>query len=286
MKIAVVGSSGYLGKFLVNRLKSRRYSVVKAGRQADADYYLDLCHPEEFNYGILSGIDYVVFTAAVSSPDECSLKFEYCWNINVTSTEYFMKKAVKAGCKIIFFSSDAVFGNFSEEEIYTEISETAPDTPYGEMKKYIEDSFQDNDVFKTIRLSYVVSAEDKFVRYCIDCAKNNKTAEIYHPFYRNCISITDVEDAVIWLFNNWMKFEYNALNIAGTELVSRIRIADEINRRFGNRLRYTIVEPEKIFFEKRPKIIQMKSLFLEKYNILKSESFTEKIQRELKEIKV
>ena len=38
----------------------------------------------------------------------------------------------------------------------------------------------------------------------------------------------------MWLINHWNEYEYSVLNVAGEELVSRVRMADEINRRFKN----------------------------------------------------
>ena len=57
-----------------------------------------------------------------------------------------------------------------------------------------------------------------------------KWAEIFHPFYRNCITISEVYNIIIWLLNNWSEFDSSFLNAVGPELVSRVRIADEINR--------------------------------------------------------
>ena len=67
------------------------------------------------------------------------------------------------------------------------------------------------------------------------------------------------------------------------ELVSRVRIVDELNRILDKELEYTISIPKPDFFENRPKITQMKSNFLQKYKILEDISFTEKFQKEIKE---
>ncbi len=49
-------------------------------------------------------------------------------------------------------------------------------------------------------------------------------------FYRNCIVVSDVVKVVEWMINNWEEFTDFVLNVAGNELISRVRIADEINR--------------------------------------------------------
>ena len=278
MKTAIVGSSGYIAWYLLKRFEN----VLKIDQTPEADAHLNLAEAEKFDYSVLDGVDYVIFTAAISGPDMCANEFEKCWSINVIGTEHFIKNAIAHGCNVLFFSSDAVFGDIPGE-IYTELSETKAQTPYGRMKKAVEDCFKDDPNFKAIRLSYVVSKNDRFASYCLKCIKTGEKADIFHPFYRNCITVSDVVNTVDWLINHWEDYEPQVLNVAGNELVSRVRIADELNRLYDNRLKYVITSPSEDFYKNRPKITQMKSLYLNKYGILKDESFTEKIKKELEE---
>lgn len=282
MKIAIVGSSGYIAGFLISRFEkdSSVEKILKIDQTDEADVRLNLTDATKFNYNILEDIDYVVFTAAISGPDKCASDFELCWNINVTGTSCFIEEAIKKNCKVLFFSSDAVYGNI-RGKIYDEESETKAETPYGRMKKAVEDKFKNEQNFKCIRLSYVVSAKDRFVSYCLSCVEKNEIADVFHPFYRNCIVVNDVVNVVWWFANNWNNYPYYVLNIAGEELVSRVRIADELNRIIDGKLKYTISLPGGDFYKNRPQITQMKSLYLSKFNILENNTFTEKIQNEL-----
>ena len=286
MNIAVVGSSGYIAGFIIDRLQKENIveNILKIDQNINADVYLDLADAVEFDYSVLDNVDFVIFTAAISGPDKCAQEFDFCWNINVTGTGYFINKAIERNCRVLFFSSDAVFGDIPGA-IYTEKSETKAQTPYGKMKKAVEDRFKDCELFKAIRLSYVVSAKDRFVSYCLDCISQNAEADIFHPFYRNCISVSDVVDVVIWFMHNWEQYEYFVLNVAGKELVSRLRIADEINRITGNKLKYKISCPGDDFYTNRPSVTQMVSLFMNKYAILRDITFTEKISKELEDVK-
>ena len=285
MKVALVGSSGYIASFILKRFEKedKIESVLKIDRSENADAYLDLAEPEKFDYELLDVIDYIIFTAAISGPDQCAKEFDTCWKINVTGTCYFIREAIKRNCRILFFSSDAVFGNIPEK-IYDENSETLAATPYGRMKKAVEDMFKTEILFKAIRLSYVASAKDRFVTYCLSCIRNGVVADIFHPFYRNVIVVSDVVNVVIYFAYHWDDYKPTFLNVAGKELVSRVRIADELNRFLDNQLRYTISFPDKTFFENRPKITHMQSLYLKKYSIISDNTFTEKIAKELEEI--
>ena len=284
MRVAVIGSSGYISGFLLERFAREPgiEPVLKIDRSPDADVYLNLEKAEEFDDQILEGVDFVVFTAAISGPDMCASEFDYCWAVNVTGTSYVIRKALAHGCRVLFFSSDAVFGDVPGM-VYDENAETRPVTPYGRMKKAIEDMFQGEPSFKAIRLSYVTSARDRFVSYCLDCIDNRKTAEVFHPFYRNCITVRDVVDTVVWFAKHWEAYVPSVLNVAGKELVSRVRIADEINRCLEGALHYTISRPEEAFYRNRPAITQIESLYLGKYGILSEDSFTKKFQKELRE---
>ncbi len=284
MKVALVGSSGYIAGFLLERFSREKEieSVLKIDQNENADVFLDLTEAAKFDYSCLDDVDYIVFTAAISGPDKCASDFSFCWNINVTGTSYFIQEAIMRKCRVLFFSSDAVFGDIPGC-IYTEKSETKATTPYGRMKKAVEDAFKTYPLFKAIRLSYVASAKDRFVSYCLSCLENGTTADVFHPFYRNCVVVSDVVDVVVWLAKHWEEYEGFVLNVAGKELVSRVRIADEINRMCNNRLHYTISTPEEGFYQNRPKITQMTSLYLAKYHIIDDNTFTEKIQKEFKE---
>ena len=122
--------------------------------------------------------------------------------------------------------------------------------------------------------------------YCFECIKNNKVAEIFHPFYRNMIVVSDVVEVVVYFARHWEEYEPTFLNVAGKELISRIRVADEINRFLGGELRYTVSLPGEKFFVNRPCITQMSSLYLQKYKIIPDNTFTEKIKSELEDKRI
>ena len=86
MKIALVGSSGYIAGFILKRFseEAKINSVLKLDRDEKSDVYLDIAEAEKFDYNFLNDIDYVVFTAAISSPDQCAKEYDSCWKINVT----------------------------------------------------------------------------------------------------------------------------------------------------------------------------------------------------------
>lgn len=287
MKVALVGSSGYIAQFILKRFaeESEIESVLKLDRNENSDVYLNLSEAEKFNYSSLNEIDYIVFTAAISSPDQCAKEFDTCWRINVIGTSYFIRESIKRKCRVLFFSSDATFGDIPGK-VYDEESPTEAYTSYGKMKKAVEDEFKSEKNFKAIRLSYVASAKDKYYSYLLNCIRNNEVADIFHPFYRNVTVVSDVVDVVTYFALHWDDYNPTFLNVAGKELVSRVRMADELNRFFGGRLKYIISMPKEDFFINRPQITQMRSLYMNEYGIVEDNTFTEKISKEFKEIEL
>lgn len=278
-----MGCSGYIGSRLCFDFNGAAQieEVVKIGITDNADIlHLDLSEPERFHYDILAGLDYILFLSAVSSPDRCYKNHNESWKINVTGTEYFIRNAIEKGCRILFFSSDAVYGE-DKGNVFYEDTETLADTAYGIMKKQIEDTFKKDVFFKTIRLSYVVSKKDRFLSYCLHCMENNGEAAIYHPFYRNCIMLHEVSEAVRWMLLHWNDYPDWVLNVCGSELVSRVEIADSLNRLYDRQIKYRIEDPPGEFFSCRHKITQMNSKYLYHYNILKRTSFVESLRAEL-----
>ncbi len=280
MKILLTGSSGYISGFIIERFKDR-YEIIKADMNDSADVYLNLEKADDFDYGVLNDVEYVIFPAAISSPDLCEKEYEKCWKINVAGTEIFIDEALKRGCKVLFFSSDAVYGDHPEE-VFDEESYTDASTAYGKMKKAIEDRFKHCEAFKAIRLSYVVSPKDKFTKYVLHCMETGETCEVYDPFYRNCITINDVLDCIDYLLENWNDYDPVFLNIAGKDLVGREDIVKELNRLCGDKITYKVIYPGDAFYSCRPKKTQMTSLYLQEYRILRDESFSEKMNREFK----
>ncbi len=287
MKVAVVGHTGYVAASLIQRIEKEQgiELVVKIGRSAQPDYYLDLGRAEDFDYSVLETIDMVVFTAGITSPDQCAKVPDVCWKINVSGTNFFIREAIKRDCRVLFFSSDAVFGR-DQTIIFDEHSEAENPTVYGRMKKAVEEEFKEEKFFKAIRPSYILSKDDRFTSYCLQCMRTGEQAEIYHPFYRNAVFLSDIIEMVLFLITNWEIYEPTFLNAAGNELVSRVRIADELNWIFDGRLKYMIKIPPEGFFADRAVVIRMRSIYADQYHMLSTHGFTEKMKKEMRGITI
>lgn len=251
----IIGKNGFIAKKLLER---NDYAVTSSNDSKEL--YLDLKNAENFNYSLIDEKSNIILLAAISSPDECNNNYDESYKINVIGTKYFINEAIKRGAKVLFFSSDVVYGNTVQE--VDENSLTNPFGNYAKMKDEIEKAFEEEKNFKVFRLSYVLSKEDKYLSYLKSCVDKNEVAEVFHPFSRKVVFIDDVLEAIENILVKWDSFENQKFNICGDEDISRKDIADFYNEEVGNKLKYTILEPNEKFWEARPKDINMTSLYL------------------------
>ena len=80
LNIALLGSSGYIAEYLIEKLEKEKEieKILRIGRTDLADIYLELQEAENFPYDILRDIDYIIFTAAISGPDQCASEIPTC----------------------------------------------------------------------------------------------------------------------------------------------------------------------------------------------------------------
>lgn len=271
-RIILLGSTGYIGKKLLVELK-KKFQVITIGRGVSNDIEFDLSHSDMFDYNALLPSDIIVHLAAISSPDTCKNKYDLAYSVNVSGTNNFIKNALNKGCKVLFYSSDAVYGH--AETVFTESSICNPVGEYGNMKHEVEKTFIGNEKVKILRLSYVLSADDKYNKYLKSCYVNQNTAEIFDPFDRNVIYIDDLIEATINIISSWDDFKNQITNICGNEIVSRLDMAKYFDENSEKELKYIVTDPPKDFFKARPIRLMTNSLYLEKILGRKSKKISE-----------
>jgi len=125
------------------------------------------------------------------------------------------------------------------------------------MKRVVEQYFEGRSRFKVFRLSYVFSWSDKFMEYLHHSFREGKKIEVF-PFYRKMIYLGDVLGCIESLINQWDDIEQSVFNICGTELVSRLDLAQLYDSIVG-RIDYELVDPPEDFFLARAQTIFVNS---------------------------
>jgi dTDP-4-dehydrorhamnose reductase len=261
MAILITGRSGFLSARLGARLARDHAVRFTSSRTGEDALPLDLAQAAEFDYGVIREGDIVILLAAISSPDVCRNEFERAYAVNVTGTIRFAKECLERGARILFFSSDTVYG--AVEGACDENSELRPAGEYARMKAEVEQRFPGEPGFRTFRLSYMFSREDRFTRYLRDCGARGEEAEVFHPMSRRIVHVDDVVAATAALCERWERPGASpTVNVGGPELLSRVDLAALFRDVVDRRLRFRVVSPGSAFFEARPRVINMESRYL------------------------
>jgi len=256
-KIITVGATGYIGSRLHDRASKDFVTCGTSSRGADGLLRLSLEAPGGFDYEIIRQADVVFLAAAISAPDICAREHERAWAVNVTGTSEFIARVMARGGRVIFFSSDTVYGERNDD--LDEMAACNPAGEYAAMKQEVEGRFLGSPLFKSIRLSYVFSREDKFTRYLSGCSARDEKAEIFHPFYRAVIHRDDVVEGAIALARRWDEFPQGIINFGGPKVLARTEFVEILQEAALPNLRFQVIEPAADFFENRPRVIRMVS---------------------------
>lgn len=256
-KYFVIGGRGYLGAALFSSIPEGVVGLRTASSAADSFLRLRLESSQDHADLPIDDGDVVFLTAAISAPDICAREHDRAWAVNVTGTSTFIRRVIDRGARVVFFSSDTVYGEREDE--FEETAACNPAGEYAEMKREVEQRFAGNASFKAIRLSYVFSRGDKFSRYLAGCVERNEEADLFHPFFRAIVHRDDVVDGALALAARWDEVPEQVINFGGPQVLSRIDFAECLREAHLHDLRFKVTEPGADFFKNRPRVIAMTS---------------------------
>jgi dTDP-4-dehydrorhamnose reductase len=257
-KLIIAGADGYIGQRIQRRVQNNNNVILLSPLSNDNYKFFDLLQISKFNFNIINKSDTIILLAGISSPDLCNKQYQYSFKINVIGTIEFISCCLKKGARVLFFSSDTIYGN-SKERNDENIFPTNPIGEYGNMKLLVEKYFRGEPNFKSFRLSYVFSWNDKFMIYLRECFEREITAEIYDPLIRKVVYIEDLISCIINIHKGWEKFNNQYFNICGPDYLSRVEIANYFIQNIGH-LNLKIIKPDNDFFKARPPKINFNSL--------------------------
>ena len=253
-KVFIFGASGFLGRAFLSELPSE-WDVISVGRNNE-DLFFDLnsSEPEKLK-NIVSKGDFWIFLAAISSPDECENNAKFAYQLNVIKTKKLIKWLTNIGVKVIFASSDAVFGN-KIEKAYDD-DETCPTGEYAKHKATIENFISNNSLVKVMRLSYVLSLDDNFSKLLNEHEKYKKKLNVFLGFKRHIVLLDDVIFGLINLIKRWNHLNFKKINFCGHVLVDRCEMVGILRERHYKELEYICVEAPNAFWVGRSKVINL-----------------------------
>ncbi len=237
MKILITGANGLLGQKLVALLTSKPHiQVVATSRGANRISYdlpdytyhpLDIMQPAEVNRIIaLEKPDVIMHTAAMTHVDECELKQEECWNLNVEAVQHLIEAASQYPCFFIHLSTDFIFSG--ESGPLHEEDQANPVNFYGKSKleaeKLILQSQLDYAIVRTI-LVYGVTphmSRSNIILWVKDSLEKNKPIRVVDDQYR---TPTLAEDLATGCYLVAEKKTKGIFHISGGEMLTPYQMA-------------------------------------------------------------
>jgi dTDP-4-dehydrorhamnose reductase len=232
-KAAVIGASGYVGRYLLDALGPRGIGTGHA-HPANLIPFDIATDPLQRLVDAADGrISHVFFAGGATNPERCAREPDATRIINVANTIRLMREAMDRGATPVFLSTDYVFhgntGNYVEADI------PDPTTEYGRQKAEVEAWLQNSDrPWLIARLSKVVGLEQDAPSVIgqwtaeMKIGKPIRSAEdqVFAPAWakdvaRALLAIVDAGQTGVW-------------HVAGPEPVNRYELArllaDEIAR--------------------------------------------------------
>jgi dTDP-4-dehydrorhamnose reductase len=233
-KAAVIGASGYVGRYLLARLGARAVGTYAARPvlgltpfNIASDSLADLEKAAD------EPLTHVFLVGGVANPERCAREPRETRTINVDGVIRLAGEAMQAGIIPVYLSTDYVFRG--DTGGYREIDPKAPTTEYGRQKAEVEAWLAASDQpFLLTRLSKVVGFEADIHsiigQWCVEIKADKPiraaSDQIFSPAFA-----ADIARAVIDLADAG---QTGAWHVAGPEPVSRYdlarTLADEIEK--------------------------------------------------------
>lgn len=262
MATHLVGATGNIGKRVVEKGGDKINAISRFELKLDQrPLYYNFDAKSIGGTAIKEG-DVIIFAAAISEPSVVSAQFEKALAVNVDSTGEFIETALGKGCKVLFLSSDAVYGDV--ESGFDESHPPNPKGAYAEMKAVIEKRFEGNLNFKALRLSYNFYKDDRFTTYLRQCAENGVEAEVFDPLTRSVVHRDDTVDAILSIAANWDNAEGQYINCGGPQVLSRQQFTEIVKNIALPNLKFKVTQPPAKFYGDRAAFSEMHSPNLEK----------------------
>ena len=262
MATYLVGATGNIGKRVVEKGGDKINVISRFELKLDQrPLYYNFDAKTIGGTAIKEG-DVIIFAAAISEPSVVSAQFEKAFAVNVESTGEFIETALGKGCKVLFLSSDAVYGDV--ESGFDESHPVNPKGAYAEMKAVVEKRFEGNSNFKALRLSYNFFKDDRFTTYLRQCAENGVEAEVFDPLTRSVVHRDDTVDAILSIAANWDNAEGQYINCGGPQVLSRQQFTEIVKNIALPNLKFKVTQPPAKFYGDRAAFSEMHSPNLEK----------------------
>ncbi|OYU54541.1 MAG: NAD(P)-dependent oxidoreductase [Chitinophagaceae bacterium BSSC1] len=238
MKILVTGSNGFLGQHLTQFLVEKGHQVLALSRGAQRIpvgkflyQSVDLSQKEAVSQSFEAfKPDLLIHSAAMSKPDECHLDQAACLLHNVTATEHLLAEASKTGARMLYVSTDFIFG---ENGPHAETAIPNPLNFYGQSKLMAEEivraSGLDYHIVRPVFIygKYWEGMRPSFIQWVAQNLEAGKHIKVVSDQLRTPSYVLDLCKGIELVFSGPTNTEYH---LAGKDRISPYEMALTVAR--------------------------------------------------------
>jgi len=225
-KVLVTGASGLLGSNIVNIIKNQ-YNVYAIYYMHPMNFdsvtclRLDLTSQKEVESIIIEiKPDWIIHCAACTNVDYCELYPAEAEKLNVFVSEYLASAAKKAGARMIYISTDAVFEG--KRGNYRETDHPSPVNIYGETKlkgeQVIQRVLKDYIIIRTNIYGWNMQNKQSLAEWMLAHFRAKQEFNGFRDIYFSPILVNDLIDLMMQMISAGITGVYH---IAGSQRCSK-----------------------------------------------------------------
>ena len=242
MKIFITGGTGFIGRHLIELLQHTAHEITIVARTIDPSLFsenincisIDITNETAIKTAIvLAEPDVVFHAAAMSKPNDCEMQKELCNLINVQSTQHIIDGCKTIGAKLVFMSTDFVFGHNGP---YKETDNYCPVNYYGESKVLAEKLVLNSGLHYAIVRTVMVYGKklsgqnNTFLHWVKDNLQQQKSIKVFTDQYR---SVTYVNDLCKGIESIIYKRFQGIVHLCGETIFTPFKLAQDVADYFG-----------------------------------------------------
>ena len=219
MKILVTGSKGFLGRYVVNDLKSKGHLVL----HYDLEGGCDILDVDAFMVAVADSV-LCIHLAAVADLYDAEENQNLCERVNIDGTRIVAESCQSNGVKLLFISTVCAYGN-NGSEIQSESSPLAPTEIYAKSKADAEILLTtiphlDYRIIRPATFYGIGMRETLVIKKFLDASLNDGRIEIHGSGRQTrCYThVNDVSSAIVLIAEQWP--EQLLFNVASSEETS------------------------------------------------------------------
>ena len=282
MKVFVTGVKGQLGFDVVNELKKRGHEAIGV----DVDEMDITDHKQVAEVLTRVHPDAVIHCAAWTAVDAAEDNIEKVRAVNADGTAFIAKECQKLGCKMMYISTDYVYGDYESEPWDPDIDYFEPTNIYGLTK--LEGELAVKDLLQKyfiVRISWVFGKNgNNFIKTMLKLGKTHESLRVVNDQIGTPTYTYDLARLLVDMIETDKYGCYNATNEGG--FISWCDFEKEIFRQANMKVTVVPVTTEEYGLTKayRPSNSRLDKSKLTKNGFTPLPSWQDALTRFLKEI--